>query len=189
MLLVFAKCLSMLGVCVGTHGLAPCGAAQTGIEMAFCLFQGKERQRRRRRVPSLHPFHCFEGRDVVAGEKTRLELSDPVVAFQKGARRLTRDALLEGALCECTIIEASELRGCSAQGPGERDWRGKSVQEESVPLQEIQCVLGFALELVEWMAQCDENGTETARSECGICRLAVIFRHLEGTTRGIDALP
>src|SRR5262249_8811235 len=64
----------------------------------------------------------------------------------------------------------------------------KSVEEESVPLHELQCVLGFALELVERMAQCKKNGTETAGGECGICRVAVLLCHLEGTTRRFDAL-
>src|SRR5262249_14659162 len=100
-----------------------------------------------------------------------------------------RDALLEGALRESTIVEAAELRRSSRQGPGERDWRGKSVEDESVPLHELQCVLGFALELVEWMAQGKKNGAETAGGECGICRATVLFRHLEGTTRRFDALP
>src|SRR5262249_18633516 len=178
---VRAKCFSMPGVRIGTHGLAPCGAAQAGIEMAFRLLQWEERQRRRGRVPCLHFFRCLERRSVVAGEKARLELSDPVETFQVGARGLTRDAFLEGALCESAIVEGAERRGSSAQGPGERDWRGKSIEEESVPLHELQCVLGFALELVEWMAQCKKNGTETAGGECGKCRVAVIFRHLEAT--------
>src|SRR5262245_55830818 len=99
-----------------------------------------------------------------------------------------RDALLEGALRESTIVEAAELRGSSAQGPGERDWRGKSVEKESVPLHELQCVLGFALELIEWIPQGKKNGAETAGGECGICRVAVLFRHLEGTTCRINAL-
>src|SRR5262245_15000726 len=172
----------MPGVRVGTHGLAQRGAAQAGIQMAFRLLQGKERQRRGHRVPCLQLFRCLERRNVIAGEEARLELSDPVVAFQKGARGLTRDALLEGALGESAIVEGAELRGSSAQGPGERDGRGKSVEEESVPLHELQCVLGFALELVEWMARCKKNGAETAGGERGICRVAVIFRHLEGTT-------
>jgi hypothetical protein len=93
-----------------------------------------------------------------------------------------RNAFLEGALCESAIVEGAERRGSSAQGPGERDWCGKSIEEKSVPLHELQCVLGFALELVEWMAQCKKNGTETAGGECGKCWVAVIFRHLEGTT-------
>src|SRR5262245_60845870 len=179
---VRAKCFSMLGVRVGTHGLAPCGAAQAGIEMAFRLLQWEERQRRRSRVPCLHLFRCLERRSVVSGEKARLQLSDPVETFQVGARGLLRDAFLEGALRESAIVEGAERRGSSAQGPGERDWRGKSIEEEAVPLHELQCVLGFALELVEWMAQCKKNGTETAGAECGKCRVAVIFRHLEGTT-------
>ena len=92
------------------------------------------------------------------------------------------------ASARSTIVEGAELRGFSAQGPGERDRRGKSVEEEPVPLNELQCILGFALELVEWMAQCKKNSAETARGECGICRVAVPFCHLEGTTRRFDAL-
>src|SRR5215471_1742731 len=178
----------MLGVGVGTQGLAPCGAAQASIEMAFRLLQWEGRQRWRGRVPCLHLFRCLERRSVVAGEEARLELSDPVETFQEDARGLTCDALLEGALRESTIVEGAELRGSSAQGPGERDWRGKSVEEESVSLHEFQCVLGFGLELVEWVAQCKKNSAETAGGECGICRVAALFRHLEGTTRRFDPL-
>src|SRR5215831_17813133 len=133
--------------------------------MAFRLLGGKERQRRGRRVPCLRFFGGLDRRRVVAGEEARLELADPVVTFQEGARGLTRDALLERALGEATIIEGAELRGSAAQGPGERDRRGKSVEEESEPLHELQCVLGFALELVERMAQCKKNGAETAGGE------------------------
>src|SRR5262245_16918502 len=172
----------MLGVRVRAHGLAPCGTAQAGIEMAFHLLHGNEGQSRGGRVPCLHLFRGLECRSVIAGKEARLELSDPVVTFQKGTRGLTRDALLEGALREATTVEGAELRGSSLQCAGERDWRGKSVEEESIPLHELQCVLRFALKLVERMSQCDQNGTETARGEGGICRLAVLFRHQEGTT-------
>jgi hypothetical protein len=78
---------------------------------------------------------------------------------------LTRDAVLEGALREFTIVEGTELRDFPAQGPGKRDGRGKSVEEESVPLHERQCVLGFALELVEWMARRKKDATETTRGK------------------------
>src|SRR5262249_30832634 len=183
-----AKCFSMLGVRVGTHGLAPCGAAQTSIEMALRLLQREERQSWGSRVPCLRLFSCLKRRNVVAREEARLELSDPVETFQVGARGLMRDALFEGALRESTIVEGAELRGSSAQGPGERDWRGKSVEEESVPLHELECVLGFALELFEWMALGKKNGAETAGGERAICRVAVLLGHLEGTTRRFDAL-
>src|SRR6516165_12337030 len=178
----------MLGVRVGTHRLAPGGTRQRGIEVIFRLLQGKERQPWGRRVPCLRLIHCVDRRNVIAGEEARLELSDPVVTLQEGARGLTRAALLEGALCELTTVEGAEFRRLSEQGPGERDWRGKSIEEESVPLHELQCVLGFALELVEWMALGKKNGAETAGGERGICRVAVLFRHLEGTTRRFDAL-
>src|SRR5215470_7187658 len=188
LLLVLPKCFSIFGVRVGARGLAPCSARQRCIEVIFRLLQGKEGQRRGCRVPCLHLIHCLDRRHIVAGEEARLELSDPVVTFQEGARGLTRDALFEGALHESTIVEGAELRGSSAQGPGERDWRGKSVEEESVPLHEFQRVPGFALKLVEWMAQGKKNGAETAGGECSICRVAVLFGHLEGTTRRFDAL-
>src|SRR5215470_3290346 len=108
----------MPGVRIGTHRLAPCGAAQAGIEMTFRLLHWEERQRRRGRVPCLHLFRCLERRSVVAGEEARLEFSDPVETFQEGARGLTGGALLEGALCESTIVERAEFRSSSAQGPG-----------------------------------------------------------------------
>src|SRR6516225_2692918 len=155
----------MLRVRVGADRLASCGAGQASIEMAFRLLQGKERQRRGCRVPCLHLFRCLDRRHVVAREKARLEFSDPVVTFQENARGLTRDALLERALRKSSIVEGAELGGSSAQVPDEREWRGKSVEEESEPLHELQCVLGFAFELVEWMAQCKKNGTETAGGE------------------------
>src|SRR5262249_13631750 len=154
---------------VGTHRLAPGGTRQRGIEVIFRLLQGKERQPWGRRVPCLRLIHCVDRRYVIASEEARLELSDPVETLQHGARGLTRATLFEGAPCESTIVERAEPRGSSTQRPGERDWRRKSVEEETVPLHELQCILGFALELVEWMAQGKENGTETAGGECGIC--------------------
>src|SRR5262245_2006092 len=102
--------------------------------MRFGLLQGKERQRRGCRVPVLHLIRYLDPRHVIAGEEARLELSDPVVALQESTRGLARDALLEGALREPDVVEATELRGSSAQGSGERNWGGKSVEEESVPL-------------------------------------------------------
>src|SRR5215510_4196909 len=113
--------------------------------MAFRLLHGKEGQSRGIRVPSLHLFSGLECRSVIAGKEARLELSDPVVTFQKGARGLTRDALLEGALRESATVEGAELRGPSPQCAGERDWRGKSVEEESIPLHFFHCFLGFAV--------------------------------------------
>src|SRR5262249_47306287 len=120
------KCFSMLGVRVGAQGLAPCGAAQASIEMALRLLYWEEGKSWGSRVPCLRLFSCFERRNVVAREEARLELSDPVETFQVGARGLMRDALLEGALREFTIVEGAELRRSSAQSPRERDWRGKS---------------------------------------------------------------
>src|SRR5262245_23090718 len=155
----------MLLVGIGAFGLAPRGARQASIEMAFRLLQGEKRQRRGLRVPCLHLFGCLDRRRVVAGEEARLKLADPVVTFQEGARGLPRDAFLERELRKLTSVEGAELRGSSAQGAGERDWRGKPVEEKSEPLDELQCALGFPLELVEWMAQCKKNGAETARGE------------------------
>jgi hypothetical protein len=86
------------------------------------------------------------------------------------------------------MVEGPELRGSSAQGSRERDQRGESVEEESIPLNELQCIFGFALDLVERAAQCKKNGNETAGGECSIGRVAVIFRHLERATGRIDAL-
>src|SRR5262245_15958557 len=51
---VLSKCLLMLGVWVGAHRLAPCGAAQAGIEMALRLLKGEEGQSWGSRVPFLH---------------------------------------------------------------------------------------------------------------------------------------
>ena len=88
-----------------------------------------------------------------------------------------------------TIVEGAELRGPSAQRPDERERRGNSVEEESEPPHELQCLLGLTLDLIEWMAQRKKNGAEAAAGECGKCRVAVLFRHLEGATRRIDPLP
>src|SRR4030095_11536034 len=108
--------------------------------------------------------------------------------LQECARGLARGALLERALRERTVVEGAELRGLSAQSPGERERRGKSVEEEPVFLHEVQCILGFALELVEWMAQCNKDAAETAGGERRTCRVAVILRHLKRATRRIDSL-
>src|SRR5262245_50113561 len=169
----------MLGVRLGAQGFAQGGAAQARIKMGFGLLKGKERQRRGCRVPFFHLIHGLDRRCVVGGEEARLELSDPVIAFQESARGLTRDTLLERALRESTIVEGAELRGSSAQGPRERNRRGKSVEEEPVPLHEFQCILGFKLELVEWVTKRKKDSAETAGGKCGICRVAVLFRHLE----------
>src|SRR5262249_29773713 len=150
---------------VRPHGRAPGGAGQASIEMPFRGLRRKERQPRGCRVAFLHLVHCLDRRHVIAGEEARLKLSDPVETLQKGARGLTRNALLEGALCETIIVEGAELRGFSAEGPGERDWGGKAVEEEPVPPHELQSVLGFALELVERTAQCQKSGAETPRGD------------------------
>src|SRR5262249_32982697 len=122
-------------------------------------------------------------------EEARLELPDPVVAFQGGARGLARGALFEGALGEPALVEATELRRPSPQGPGQRQRRGKPVEEESEPLHELQCLLRLTLDLVEGMAQGEKDGGETARGDGGIRRVAVLLRHLEGTARRIDGFP
>src|SRR5215469_12935517 len=142
----------MLGVRVGALGLAPRRAAQATIKMRFGFLQGKERQRRRCRVPLLHLIRCFDRRRVVTGEEARLKLADPVKTFQKRARGLFRDALLEGALRESTIVQGAELSGFSSQCSSERDRRRKSVEKKSIPLHEGQLFFGLALELLQWRA-------------------------------------
>src|SRR6516225_8667005 len=152
----------MHGVRVGSHGLAPCGARQASIEVPFRALRGKERQRRRCRVPCLHLFSGLDRRHVVAREEARLEFSDPVETFQEDTSGLTRDALLEGALREFSVIKGTEFLGSSAEGPGERERRGNSVEEEPEPPHELESVLGLTFELVEWMTQGKKNGTESA---------------------------
>src|SRR5262249_3426593 len=95
--------------------------------------------------------------------------------------------LLEGALGKPTIVERAELRGSSTQGSDERERRGKPVEEEAERLEECQRVFGFALYLIEWMAYAKKKGAETLGAECGVCRVAVLYRHLESTTRRTDA--
>src|SRR5215470_17591081 len=50
-------------------------------------------------------------------------------------------------------------------------------------------MFGLTLELIEWMTQGEKNGSESPASVRGKCRIAVLFRHLEGATRHIDPLP
>ena len=102
---------------------------------------------------------------------------------------MSRRALLEGALGEPTIVESSELHSPSTQRPDEREQYGNSVEEETEPPYELQSVLGLTLDLIEWMAQGKKNGIESAAAMCSKRRIAVLFRHLEGTTRRIDSLP
>src|SRR5215475_5573299 len=142
----------MLGVRVGPLGFAPGSAAQSRVEMVFRLFSGKERKRGRHCVPCVCPFGCLDGRHIVTGEEARLKLADPVKTFQKRARGLFRDALLEGALRECTIVQGAEFRGFSAQCSSERDRRRKSVEKKSIPLHEGQLFFSLALEFLQWMA-------------------------------------
>src|SRR5262249_32020776 len=96
---------------------------------------------------------------------------------------------LERALREPTIIEGAELRCLSTQRPDQREQGGDSVKEESEPLDVLKSVLGLKLDLIEWMAQGEKNGTESTAAHCSKCRIAVLFRHLEGTTRWIYRFP
>src|SRR5262249_12360784 len=112
--LVPSKCLAVDRVRVGAHGLAPCGASQRGIEVIFLLLQQKQRQIRGPRVPCPHLVCCLDRRRVIAGEETRLQLPDPVEAFQDSAGGLIRRSLLEGTFREQTIVERAELPGASA---------------------------------------------------------------------------
>src|SRR5262249_28755214 len=145
-----------------THAIAPRGVRQASVEMPFRALCGKERQRRRCRVPCLHLFSGLDRRHIVAREKACLKLADPVETLQEDASGLTRDPLLERALRKFSIVEGTEFRGSSAQAPDERERCRKSVEEETVSLDKLQSVLGFPLELVEWIAQGKKNGTESA---------------------------
>src|SRR5215831_19148370 len=49
-------------------------------------------------------------------------------------------------------------------------------------------MLDLTLDVIEWMARGKKNGTESAAADCSKCRVAVLFRHLEGATRGINPL-
>src|SRR5262249_23287476 len=133
-------------------------------------------------------FRRVDRRQVIAGEETRLELSDPVVTFQEGAGGLTCCALLEGALRELTIIEGAERRVRSPQSPDQGERSGNSVEEGAKPFYELQSVRGFALDLIQWMAQGEKNGTQSPAGMRGKCRIAVVSRHLEGATYWIDSL-
>src|SRR6516165_716730 len=150
---------------VRPSGLAPGGPGQASIEMPFRGVRKKERQPRKCRVPFLHLIHCLDRRHVIAGEKARLKLSYPVETLKEGTGGVTCNALLEGALSEGTIVERPEPGGFPAQGPSERNWRGKAVEEESVPPHELQSVLGLTLELVERTAQCQKSGAESASGD------------------------
>src|SRR6516225_9463221 len=181
-----SKRVYMLGVWVGAYGVAACGASQRGIEMIFRLFEHKERQRRRPRIPILDLLRCVDRRCVIAGEEPGLELSEPVVAFQKGVGGVTRRALFEGALCEPTIVEGAELRSPSTQRPDERERRRNSVEEESKLPYELQSVLGLILDSLQLMTQGKKKGSESAAGVSRKCRVTVLFCHLEGTARRVD---
>ncbi len=115
LLLVPLKRFSMLGVRVGADGLA-----QVRREPARHRSDSPPFSSRKSDSDGDVAYHLstlFGGVDrrrVVAGEEARLELSNPVVAFQEGVGGLTCHALLEGALRESTIVERAELRGLSA---------------------------------------------------------------------------
>jgi hypothetical protein len=49
-------------------------------------------------------------------------------------------------------------------------------------------VLGLTLDLIKGMARRKKNGIESAAGQCSKCRVAVVLRQLEGTTRRFDAL-
>src|SRR5262249_59030207 len=96
--------------------------------------------------------------------------------------------LLERALREPIIVEGAKFLGPPAQHPDERERRGNSVEKESEPLRELRHVLGLTLDLIERMAQREENGAESAAGICSKCPGTVLFRQLKGTTRRLDPL-
>jgi hypothetical protein len=50
-------------------------------------------------------------------------------------------------------------------------------------------VLGLTLDLIEGVTQGKKNGNDSAAGMCGKCRVAMLFRRLEGVTCRIDPLP
>src|SRR5215475_13123521 len=75
--LVPTKRFAMPGIRVRADRLAACSASQCGIEVILLLLQHEERQRAGHSVPCLHFIGGVDCRHVIAGEETRLELSDP----------------------------------------------------------------------------------------------------------------
>ena len=47
-------------------------------------------------------------------------------------------------------------------------------------------MLGLTLDPIQWMAQSKKKRSESTAGVCSKCRVAVLFRHLEGTARRID---
>src|SRR5262249_45348280 len=82
----------------------------------------------------------------------------------------------------------AESRGPSAQRPHERQGRGNSVEKESEPPHVLKSLLGLTLDLIERVACSKKNGIETAGGYCGKYRVAVLYRHLEGTACRIDRI-
>src|SRR5262249_29485118 len=105
LLCVALKCFSILRVQVGGQGLASRGARQRCIEMKVRHLCQVLREGRRCFVPPLRLVRSVDRRRVVTGKEPRLELSYPIVAFQKGVGGFPLEVLLERTLRQLTIVE------------------------------------------------------------------------------------
>jgi hypothetical protein len=188
LLLVPLKRFSMLGVCVGPPWFTPRRARQRGIEMKIRHLRQVQRQRRRRVVPSFGLLRGIDSRRVVACEKPRLQLSDPVVTFDDGTVGVPREALLKRMLRKCIVVERSEFRGLSAHHSHEGEWRGDPVEKTFELPYEPYYLLGLTFYLVERVARGKKKGNERAERQCSEDWITVLFRHLGGTTCRIDPL-
>src|SRR4029453_7672769 len=88
-------------------------------------------------------------------------------------------------------VERAEFRSLVTERPNERERGGDLVDDESEPhpARKLQSLLGFAPDLIEWMARGEKTGSEIPASVGSKRRVALLVRHLNGTTRRIDALP
>ena len=185
------QCLPMPCIRIGTHRLAACGMREGGIEVEFRSLHQHDRQRRRCRKPLFRLFRGIDSGCVVASEEASLQLPDPVEAFGQGQSRVTGEARLERVLREQTHVERAEFRGFAAEHAHEREQDGDHVGSESEPYRarKLQSLFCFALDPIEWIARSEKSGTGGAAGVCRKRRVALLVRHLKGTSGRIDSFP
>src|ERR1700692_2217257 len=103
---------------------------------------------------------------------------------------MTGQALLEGALREPAMVEHAEFCGLATERLDERERGGDHVGNESEPqrARDLQSVLEFALDRLEWISYGEKTRSEIPAGVGSIRRVSLLVRHIKGTTRRVDTL-
>src|SRR5262249_16207179 len=126
---------------------------------------------------------------IVAGEKPRLQLSDPVPALELGQGGVRFQVLLEQKLVKAIIVETAEFRSQAAKASYKRELRPDVILDETETelLRELEVVLGLLLHLDEMIPGSQHVLNHVIAAEARVRNVTAFVRDIKGAADKIAA--